>query len=124
MDIATLLESHRRYMLEVVAGKDYDSDAESKLSAAIAHDRATTKTLLDLYRQGNSQPTNNTATSANNTVTITTRRVKAGSKKARDRAIKAGETRRRNLAAKAGQQQSQSQAQATDASPAGEQVQP
>jgi hypothetical protein len=102
IDIATLLENHRRHMLTVVNEQEYDNEDElaaSRFAVMSAHDRATTKALLDLYRtsQGTGQPA-----TATNTVAIATasRKVKAGSKKARDRAIKAGETRRRNLIAK------------------------
>lgn len=101
IDIATLLENHRRHMLAQVDAQEYDTDddrANSRFAIMHTHDRATTKTLLDLYRTTqNPQPT-----TATNTVTIapSSRKVKAGSKKARDRAIKAGETRRNNLAAK------------------------
>ena len=108
IDIATLLENHRRHMLAQVDAQEYDTDddrANSRFAIMHTHDRATTKTLLDLYRtsQGTGQPA-----TATNTVTIATasRKVKAGSKKARDRAIKAGETRRANLAAKAREQES------------------
>src|SRR6476661_9561270 len=109
MDIATLLESHRKYMLAQTATlyeENGEEDAGEALQAlSIAHDRATTKTLLDLYRTGQAngqQPVGQAAQLP--PATVTTRRVKAGSKKARDRALKAGQTRRRNLAAKAGQQ--------------------
>lgn len=103
IDIATLLENHRRHMLTVVNEQEYDNEDElaaSRFAVMSAHDRATTKALLDVYRtsQGTGQPA-----TATNTVTIApvaSRKVKAGSKKARDRAIKAGETRRRNLLAK------------------------
>ena len=69
MDIATLLETHRRYMLEVATssvledeGQSEDENHETFMAVAIAHDRATTKTLLDLYRTSNStQPTGNAA---------------------------------------------------------------
>ena len=116
MDIATLLETHRRYMLEVATssvledeGQSEDENHDTLMAVAIAHDRATTKTLLDLYRSGgtgNGQQLVGQASTASNTVTITpsSRKVKAGSKKARNRAIKAGETRRRNLAARQGTQ--------------------
>jgi len=95
MDIATLLESHRRYIIEAFG----DDQLDGLLGQA--HDRATTKVLLDMYRSGNGQQPVGQASSATNTVTIASRKVKAGSKKARDRALKAGETRRKNLAAKA-----------------------
>jgi len=124
-DIATLLENHRRHMLTIVSEQEYDNEdqlAASRFAIMTAHDRATTKSLLDIYRTANGQQPVGQAVTGTNTTTVAARRVKAGSKKARDRALKAGETRRKNLAAKAGQQQSQSQA--VDASPAGEQVQP
>jgi len=109
MDIATLLESHRRYMLDHIASVVTEDDSEDAVQKAMdavghGHDRATTRTLLDLYRQGQpgngQQPVGNAGAAAP-VATVTSRKVKAGSKKARDRAIKAGETRRANLAAKA-----------------------
>jgi len=130
-DIATLLESHRRHMLES-AKAHVDPKEYGRVAGAIEHDhdRATTKTLLDLYRSGNAGNGQQQVGHATFSVTnagqpvAPSRKVKAGSKKARDRALKAGETRRKNLAARADQQQSQSQSQATDTPPAGEQVQP
>lgn len=106
MDIATLLENHRRHMLAGVDSIKYDSEQErenSKFAIAHAHDRATTRTLLDLYRTGggqagNSQPV--TGSASTTTVAQPSRKVRAGSKKARDRALKAQETRRKNLALK------------------------
>ena len=97
MDIATLLESHRRYMLEAVA--NIETDHMDDEYVASAHDRATTKTLLDLYRSGQTgngevKPLGQAALTA----PVPTRGVKAGSKAARQRAIKAGETRRNNRA--------------------------
>jgi hypothetical protein len=106
IDIATLLENHRRHMLAVVNEQEYDNEDElaaSRFAVMSAHDRATTKALLDLYRTANStQPVGNAA--APTPIATASRKVKAGSKKARDRAIKAGETRRRNLAARQGTQ--------------------
>jgi hypothetical protein len=99
-DIATLLESHRKHMLES-AQAHVDPREFERIADAIArdHDRATTKTLLDLYRSGNGQqPIGNAAPLQ--PVTLASRKVKAGSKAARQRALKAGETRRKNLAAK------------------------
>lgn len=109
MDIATLLENHRKHMLAGVDSIEYDSEQErenSKFAIAHAHDRATTRTLLDLYRQGGGQAGNGqpvTGSASTTTVAQPSRKVKAGSKKARERALKAGETRRKNLAARAGQ---------------------
>jgi len=105
MDIATLLESHRKHLLDIVSEQDYDSEqdlANSRFAIAHSHDRATTKTLLDLYRSGqtNGQQPVGQASSTTNTVAAASRKVKAGSKAARARAIKAGETRRKNLEAK------------------------
>jgi len=98
MDIATLLESHRKYTIEAFG----DDQLDGMLGQA--HDRATTKTLLDMYRSGNAgngqQPVGQASPAQ--PATVTSRKVKAGSKAARQRALKAGETRRKNLAAKAG----------------------
>src|SRR5579859_7360649 len=100
MDIATLLESHRRHMLEAVA--NIETDHMDDEYVASAHDRATTKTLLDMYRSGNAgngqQPVGQASPAQ--PVTAASRKVKAGSKAARQRALKAGETRRKNLALK------------------------
>jgi hypothetical protein len=102
MDIATLLESHRKHMLDLF---DSDELQESYTAIAHAHDRATTKSLLEHIRSGNSgngqQPVGQASTAQ--PITTASRKVKAGSKAARQRALKAGETRRKNLAAKAGQ---------------------
>lgn len=102
-DIATILESHRKYILEHVSTLYENDDAEEAgygLSAmANAHDRATTRALLDMYRNSNPAATTPIATMVNAAI-AKSRKVKPGSKAARDRAIKAGETRRRNLAAK------------------------
>jgi len=106
MDIATLLESHRKHMLEHTSALYDDSEGEAAGHAlqamANAHDRATAKALLDLYRSGNGQQPVGITSTASNVTTVTTRKVKAGSKAARQRALKAGETRRKNLAARAG----------------------
>lgn len=108
IDIATILESHRKYILEHTADlydKHEDEEAGHALSAmANAHDRATTRTLLDLHRTSNSTQQVGNAVAPTPITTVASRKVKAGSKKARDRAIKAGETRRRNIAAKQGTQ--------------------
>lgn len=107
MDIATLLESHRQYMLELAQEPYGDGETltpDEARGLTWAHDRATTKTLLDLYRQGN---TGNGEVKPLGQAALTTpppkpsHRVKAGSKAAKARALKAGETRRANLAAKA-----------------------
>ncbi len=101
IDIATLLENHRRHMLAQVDAQDYDNEDElaaSRFAVMSAHDRATTKSLLDIYRTANStQPVGNAAPPT--PITTPSRKVKAGSKKARDRAILAGQTRRKNRAA-------------------------
>lgn len=121
MDIATLLESHRRYLLEVAA--DYVSDADKTktiFAMEVAHDRATTRTLLDLYRSGvpanGAQPVGQAALIT--PIPTPSRRVKAGSKAARQRAIKAGETRRKNLALK--QADAEKHAQESRENPAGQ----
>jgi len=102
MDIALLLESHRTNLLKDLNGRlEGHHNLTPYQIVEICYDRATIKTLLDNISNGQ-QPAGHAVTGTN-TTTITTRRVKAGSKKARDRALKAGETRRRNLAAKAGQ---------------------
>src|SRR5579859_4332983 len=99
MDIATLLESHLRHMLEAVA--NIETDHMDDEYVASAHDRATTKTLLDMYRSGNAgngqQPVGQ-ASPAQPPAVVASRKVKAGSKAARQRALKAGETRRNNIA--------------------------
>jgi len=105
MDIATIIENHRRHMLGLVSEQDYESEqelAEARSTLAIAHDRATTKTLLDIYRvtqSGNGQQPVGQASPAQ-PAAAASRKVKAGSKAARQRALKAGATRRANLAAK------------------------
>lgn len=95
MDIATLLESHRRYMLEALQG--LNNQEVDDIDIEHAHDRATTKTLLDMYRSGNGQQPVGQA-SATTPAATPSRGVKPGSKAARQRALKAGETRRNNLA--------------------------
>lgn len=105
IDIATLLENHRRHMLAIVSEQEYDNEDElaaSRFAIMSAHDRATTKSLLDIYRTANSTQPVGQSSPAQST-SITSRKVKAGSKAARQRALKAQETRRKNLAAKAGQ---------------------
>jgi hypothetical protein len=108
MDIATLLESHRKHMLGHIASVVTEDDSEEAIQKAMdvvghGHDRATTKTLLDMYRSGNSgngqQPVGQ-ASPAQPVTATPSRKVKAGSKAARQRALKAGETRRKNLADK------------------------
>jgi hypothetical protein len=104
MDIATLLETHRKHMLELTAGlyeKGEDGEAGHSLQVmANAHDRATTKTLLDMYRAGTPE-TITTPAPAPITAATKSRTIKPGSKAAKARAQKAQETRRKNLADKA-----------------------
>lgn len=102
MDIAQLLESHRRYMLES-AKAHVDLKEFDWVGAAIEHDhdRATTKTLLDLYRKENAVGT--AALTQTPPVAVETpvksRQIKPGSKRARDRAAKAVATKQRKAAA-------------------------
>lgn len=103
MDIATLLESHKNYIMELaVTSAIAPVTDDEKNALSWLHDRATTKTLLDLYRSGQTGPNGEVKPlgQAALTTPVPTRGVKAGSKAARQRAIKAGETRRRNLAAR------------------------
>ena len=85
MDIATLLEAHRAYMLEYINGTGAPPEW--------AHDRATAKVALDLHRSGGAResapaPKRNGSTPG----------PKPGSKAARERAQKAAATRARNRA--------------------------
>jgi len=111
MDIATLLETHRKHMLELAATY-YDKDEEEMGMEHLQalerlHDRATTKTALDLHRDRTAPPVLAPTTSAPKSRTI-----KPGSKAAKARALKAQETRRRNLQAR-----QQEDAQVAAASP-------
>jgi len=103
LDIATLLENHRRHMLTIVSEQEYDNEdqlAASRFAIMTAHDRATTKSLLDIYRTTNGQQPVGQAAPPSPVVIARSRKLKAGSKAARERALKAGETRRKNLEAK------------------------
>jgi len=113
IDIAGLLEIHRQHMLKHTSALYDEGEGEEAghaLSAmASAHDRASAKTWAEVYRQGqtgNGQQPVGSATAlgalaggVGHTATAS-RKVKVGSKAARQRALKAGETRRKNLADK------------------------
>jgi hypothetical protein len=109
MDIATIIENHRRHMLGLVSEQDYESEqelGEARSALAIAHDRATTKTLLDVYRtaqsaNGELKPLGQAALTAPPPKAVSSRQIKPGSKRAKERAAKAKVTRQANLAAKA-----------------------
>jgi hypothetical protein len=96
-ELAKFLESHRRYTLEEIGDQDL-----GKLMAHV-HDRATTRSLLDIYsgerEYSSSMPT---ATAYGDNKQLKSNRIKAGSKKAKERAVKAQQTRRRNRAAAEG----------------------
>lgn len=110
MDIATLLESHRRYMLEAAStlyAQDEAAEGVDGLNAlGNLHDRASVKALLDAHRTAS--PTLGTYSAAQN-VAPEARGPKPGSKAARARAVKAAETRRRNREAAAQAKDAQEQ---------------
>lgn len=99
-ELARFLEDHRKHTLEEVG--------DDKLVGVVghAHDRATTRALLAAWAgTGSNNPLPNQAlpltigTSALPSVVVS-RRIKPGSKRAKDRAAKAGVTRAANLARK------------------------
>lgn len=107
MDIAALLENHRKHMLDLFESDDHMNGAYTV--AAAAHDRATTKTLLDLYRQGTTSA-NGEAKPVGQAASVPpplplSRAIKPGSKRAKDRARKAVETKRRKAADEAAKAQ-------------------
>lgn len=83
MDIANLFESHRKHFREEI-GYLTDQDNVEERDLLYAHDRATTRTLLDLHRSGASAP---------EPVTAPRGGPKAGSKAAKERAKRAAQTR-------------------------------
>lgn len=99
MDIAALLESHRNNLLDDLNGR---LEGHPNLSpyqiVEICYDRATIKSLLATLANGEVKPLGQAAPTT--PPTTPSKRVKAGSKAARQRALKAGETRRNNLAQK------------------------
>lgn len=99
MDIAALLESHRNNLLDDLNGR---LEGHPNLSpyqiVEICYDRATIKSLLAVLNNGEVKSVGQAALTT--PPPATSKRVKAGSKKARERALKAGETRRKNLAAR------------------------
>jgi hypothetical protein len=105
MDIATLLESHRRYMLAAFEGAVVTDIAS-------AHDRATAKALLDMHRTATSPPAEPLAKQNSNAI-------RPRSKAARARALKASETRRANLLAKTKAQPSSDRPVVEDGGPFG-----
>jgi hypothetical protein len=95
MDIATLLETHRKHTLEAIGDDELDD------LVARAHDRATTRTLLDLYRAGQTPVANGQVPVGQaKSAATASRQIKPGSKRAKERAAKAKVTRLANLAAK------------------------
>lgn len=94
MDIATLLETHRKHTLEAIGDDELDD------LVARAHDRATTRTLLDMHRANGEMKPIGQADPVATTTNPVSRRIKPGSKRAKERAAKAKVTRLANLAAK------------------------
>lgn len=92
MDIATLLETHKVHFTEL-ANKLVADGSVTELDLNWAHDRATTKTLLDLHR--NSKPLGQDALTTPPPQPVDNR-VKAGSRQAKKRAAKAQITRAAN----------------------------
>lgn len=85
MDIANLLESHRKHFIDLL---DEESMIDS-LGVEHAYDKATVKTLLDLHRTQAPAPAD---------ALPDKRGPRPGSKAARDRAKRGAQTRRDNLA--------------------------
>jgi len=94
LEIAQLLELQRKHTLDLMADSEA-SDPEMQELVGRLYDRAQTRTLLAMWPGSQ----NGAAPVADASAAVPSRRVKPGSKKARDRAVKAAATRRANKAA-------------------------
>jgi hypothetical protein len=93
------MEDHRQHTLEEVG----DQEIETVTVVAHAHDRATTRALLQHIGGSDNPPAASPAASVPNPALAPpkSRQIKPGSQRAKARAAKAQETRKRNLEDKA-----------------------